>query len=71
MVLDVKGYSCLSKLIVRRKSDRQTDRNMQKFIKYYVALSVIDKLNCTVIIVTVVMMMMKMMKVMTMTTEMC
>jgi len=42
---------------------------MQLFIKYYVALSVIVKLDCTVIIMTVVMMMKMMMTVMTMTAE--
>jgi len=48
--------------------ERVTDMNMQKFIKYHVALSVIVKLNCTVIIMTTVMMMKKM-TVMTMTAE--
>ena len=45
--------------------ERVTDINMHKFIKRHVALSVIVKLNCTVIIMTTVMMM----KMMTVTAE--
>jgi len=48
--------------------ERVTNTNIQKFIKYYIALSVIVKFNCTFIIITIVMMM-KMMSVMTMTAE--
>ena len=48
--------------------ERVTDTNMQKFIKYHVALSVIVKINGTVIIMTIVMMMMTV-TVMTMMAE--
>jgi hypothetical protein len=46
--------------------ERVTNANMQNSIKYYVALSVIVKLNCTVIIMAIVIMTMT---VMTMTAE--
>jgi hypothetical protein len=66
MALDVKGYSGLSKLNVGIKSDRHEYANVYKIL---CSISVIVKLNCTVIIMAVVMMMKMMMTVMTMMAE--